>query len=113
MLRRCVFLSVGALALLVGLGAPGQLHAQRFRGGFRGFRGTFPGRFRPGFRGAFPGRFTPGFRGRFDRGSRRGFFDSRFGRFDRFEDRLERGFNRGFFTPRFTPGFRPGMFIPF
>jgi hypothetical protein len=33
MFRRFLFLSVGALALLVVLEAPGQLHAQRVRGG--------------------------------------------------------------------------------
>jgi hypothetical protein len=94
MLRRFLSVGVGALALLVVLGGPGQLHAQRFRGGFR------PG-FTPGFRGGF----TPGFRGRFDPRFNR--FDRRFGfgRFDRFEDRFERRFNRGFFDPRFSPGF--------
>jgi hypothetical protein len=74
--------------------------------------------------------FTPGFRGGFMPGFRGG-FDSRFGRFDRFEDRFERrfftpGFDRledrferrsftpGLFDPRFLmPGFRPNFFMPF
>jgi hypothetical protein len=34
MLRRSLLLSVGALALLVALGAPGQLQAQHMRGVF-------------------------------------------------------------------------------
>ena len=90
MLRRFVSLSVGALALLVVLGAPGQLHAQRFRGGFR------PG-FMPGFRGGL----TPGF--------------NRFGprRFDRFEDRFERRFGRGPFVSPFSPGLGSVFFPPF
>jgi hypothetical protein len=46
MLRRFLSVSVGALALLVVLGAPGRLHAQRFRGGFRG--GFFDPRFSSG-----------------------------------------------------------------
>jgi hypothetical protein len=33
MFRRFLFLGVGALALLVALAAPGQVHAQRLRGG--------------------------------------------------------------------------------
>ena len=108
MLRRFLSLGVGALVLLVVLGAPGQLHAQRFRGGFR------PG-LTPGFRGGFmPGfnrfGFTPGFRGGFTPGFNR----SGFRRFDRFEDRFERHFNRGFFDPRFNTGpfvtpFSPGL----
>jgi hypothetical protein len=85
MLRRFLFLSVGALALLVVLGAPGQLHAQRFRGGF-------PHGVHPGFRGGFDPRFN------------RGFFDPRFN---------DPRFNRGFFDPRFSPGFVPGFFGPF
>src|SRR3989440_3284264 len=65
MLRRFLCLSVGALALLVVLGAPGQLHAQRMRGGMP--RGGMPGFHSggmPGFRGGFAprsngGMFTP------------------------------------------------------
>jgi len=34
MFRRFLFPSVGALALLVALAAPGQVHAQRMRGPF-------------------------------------------------------------------------------
>ncbi len=36
MFRRFLFLSVGALALLVALAAPGQVHAQGMRGGAQG-----------------------------------------------------------------------------
>ena len=115
MFRRFLFPSLGALALLVGLGAPGQVHAQRMRGGFAngahpGFRGGFDPRFNRGF---FNPRFDSRFGvGRFDRFEDR--FGNRFpsGRFDRFEDRLENRFNRGFFDPRVTPGFFPG-FVPF
>jgi hypothetical protein len=114
MFRRFLFLSVGTLALLVALEAPGQLHAQGMRGGVHpGFRmGMMPG-FRMGM--------TPGFRGtlhsRFNRGFFNPRFDSRFGlgRFDRFEDRLQGRFpfsrfdrfedraNRAFFNPFFAP----------
>jgi len=69
MLRRFLSLGVGALVLLVVLGAPGQVHAQRFRGGFRpgftpgfGAMPGFRGRFMPGFNREFLGpRFSPGF----------------------------------------------------
>ena len=113
MLRRFLFLSVGGLALLVVLAAPGQLHAQRTHGGMH-----------PGMHGGFHhGGFHHGGFGRpFGPGPR--IFDPRFnrfgfGRFDRFEDRFERRFgfdprfNRGFFDPRFSPGFFPGFFRPF
>jgi hypothetical protein len=109
MFRRFMF-SVGALALLVVLGAPGQLHAQHMRGG--GPHMTHPG-FRSGFTPGFHGRFDPRFNRGFDRG------------FDRFEDRFENRFhgpgsmmffdprfNRGFFEPHVTPFF-PGFFRPF
>jgi hypothetical protein len=114
MVRRFVSLSVGALALLVVLGAPGQLHAQRFRGGFR--PGFTPG-FRPGFMPGFRPAFTPGFRGAFTPGFNRfGIrrFD-RFGirRFDRFEDRFERRFGRGPFVSPFSPGLGSVFFPPF
>jgi len=109
MLRRFLFLSVGGLALLVVLAAPGQLHAQRMHGGMHG--GFHHGGFH---HGGFGRPFGPGPR----------IFDPRFnrfgfGRFDRFEDRFERRFgfdprfNRGFFDPRFNPGFVPGFFRPF
>jgi hypothetical protein len=101
MLRRFLVLCVGALALAVVLGAPGEVHAQRglFRGGFLpGFRPTPMFRFDPRFRG---GMFDP----RFDRGFDRGF--------DRFEDRFENRFDRRFFDPRFSPRFGPGFFRPF
>src|SRR2546421_5568989 len=76
MFRRFVCLSVGALALMVVLGAPGQLHAQHMRGGFPhamhpGFHGMMPGFHgaMPGFRGGvdtpFNSLFTPGFARRF------------------------------------------------
>src|SRR3989440_6563013 len=61
MLRRFLCLSVGALALLVVLGAPGQLHAQRMRGGMP--RGGMPGFHSggmPGFRGGFAPRSNGG-----------------------------------------------------
>jgi hypothetical protein len=61
MLRRFLFLGVGALALAVVLGAPGQVHAQcrHFRSGFMpGFRPTPMFRFDPRFRG---GMFDPRF----------------------------------------------------
>jgi hypothetical protein len=111
MLRRFLFVSVGALTLLVGLGAPGQVHAQRMRGGSAH-------EFHPGFRAGT----MPGFRGGFNPRVGREFFDPRLnrfrgrfglGRFDRFEDRFERRFDRGFFAPRFGPGFSPGFFVPF
>ena len=99
MLRRYVSLSVGALVLLVVLAVPGQVHAQRMRGG-----GPHMGH--SGFRG----RMTPGFRPGFDRRFDRGSFDRRFDRrFERFENR----FDRGFFAPRFTPGFGPFFIRPF
>ena len=65
MLRRFLFHSVGALALLVVLEAPGQLHAQHMRGGMGSRMGVMPG-FRGGFdarfnRGFFDPRVTPGF----------------------------------------------------
>ena len=98
MLRRFLSLSVGALALLAVLGAPGQAHAQRMHGGHPVFRG----------------RMMPGYRGGFDHHFDRRFFDRRFDRrFDRFEDRFEDRFNRGFFGPRFIPGFGPTFMRPF
>jgi hypothetical protein len=106
MLRRFLFLTAGVLALLVGLGAPGQVHAQRM------MRGGGANRVHPGFRGGF----MPGFRGGFDPRFNRGFdrFEDRFDRgFDRRFDRFEDRFDRGFFDPRFSPGFGPGFFRPF
>ena len=104
MLRRFLFLSGGGLALLVVLGAPGQLHAQRTHGGMHpGMHGGFH---HGGFHhGGFARPFGPGpliFDPRFNRFG--------FGRFDRFEDRFERRFG---FDPRFSPGFFPGFFPPF
>jgi hypothetical protein len=93
MLRRSLFVGVGALALVAGLGAPGQLHARPMRGGFpNGARPGFRSGAMPGFRG---GMFTPGLN--------RGMFAP--------------GFNRGAFTPglnrgTFTPGLNRGMFAP-
>jgi len=104
MLRRYVSLSVGALVLLVVLAVPGQVHAQRMRGGGPHMgHPAFPGGMMPGFRG----RITPGFRPGFDRRFDRGSFDRRFDR--RFENR----FDRGFVAPRFTPGFGPFFIRPF
>ena len=53
MFRRFLFPCLGALSLLVALGAPGQLHAQRM------MHGGSPNRVQPGFRGGG----MPGFRG--------------------------------------------------
>src|SRR5262245_37722079 len=136
MLRRPLFFGVGALALLVALGAPGQLHAQRMRGGFphavrpgfhggfrpgfhSGFRPGFHNGFRPGFhRGVFGSPFGPGPRRIFDPRFHHGFFDPRFGRgrFDRFGfgrfDRLEDRFaNRFLFGSPFL-GWNGGFFDP-
>jgi len=105
MLRRLLFHGLWVAALTWQLGHPGEVHAQRGRGGARpavrpmmmppGFRGTF----RPGFPGAPMSRFDPRFRGRmFDR------------RFDRFGDRFDPRFRGGMFDPRFDPRFRDGMF---
>lgn len=119
MFRRVLFPSLGALALLVALGAPGQVHAQRMRGGstnrvMSGFRSTlrpvFPGRINPGFnRGMLNRGFNRGMvnrgmvnRGTFNRGMfNRGMFDRGF------------GLNRAFFNPGFRPSFTPGFFRPF
>lgn len=111
MFRRFLCLGVGALALGIVLGAPGQLHAQHMRGGVpHGMHPGFHGMFMPGFHPGMPGfhgmMFMPGFRGTmpgFSRSFNRGFvlpnfgprsFDPRFG---------------GRFTPGFTPGFGPGF----
>ena len=68
MLRRFLVLGVGALALVVVLGAPGQVHAQRMRGGIaNGVHPGFHGGFTPGFnRGVFGPPFGPGPRRIFD-----------------------------------------------
>jgi hypothetical protein len=109
MFRRFLYLSVGALALVVVLGVPGQVHAQRMGAGFaRGMQPSFRMGVMPGFRGGFNSPFNRNFffapsfmprsgMGRFDRFEDR--FENRFrsGRFDRFEDRFENRFNRGFF----------------
>ena len=120
MLPRFLSFGSGVLALLVVLGAPNQVHAQRGRGGaphvvHPGFQNRmvpgFQNRMMPGFHhgvfgrpfGPGPRTFNPGFR-RFDRFERL---------FDRFEDRFERGFNCGSFLPHFNPGFFPGFVFPF
>jgi hypothetical protein len=116
MLPRFLSLGIGALALLVVLGATGQVHAQHGRGGvphvghpvFRspmmsGFRGGFDPRFHRGF---FDSRFNRGF---FDPRFHRGFFDPRFNRGFFFDPR----FNRSFMVPRFIPGFGPTFMRPF
>jgi hypothetical protein len=97
---------VWASAVLWQLGAPGQLHAQRFRGGF-----PPPGRpmMSPAFRGAvMPGfRTTPMFRP--DPRFRGGMFDPRFDprfRGGMFDPRFDPRFNRGMMDPRFDPRFR-------
>jgi hypothetical protein len=116
MLRQLLFLGIGVCALLGMLGAPGQLHAQGSRGGFR--QGMQP-RVNPNMRHGFtPGFGSPRFNGRsfdprrnrmrFDRFEDR--FESRFGprRFDRLEDRFENRFR----FERFDPRFRGGFFAP-
>jgi len=112
MLPRFLSIGIGALALLVVLGAPNQVHAQRGRGGVpHGGHPGFNNRMMPGFHhGVFGRPFGPGPRT----------FDPRFRRFDRFEDRFERRFDhdprfRRFdrFERRFLPGFFPGFFFPF
>jgi hypothetical protein len=118
MFRRVVFPAVGALALLVALGAPGPAHAQHMRGAFpHRMPPTFRGNVMPGFRGGFDHRFSGRF---FDPRFGRPFFDPRFGRFgrdfdrrfdarfrrfDRIEDRLEDRLFFGGFFPFFSPGF--------
>ena len=101
MFRRFLLPGVGALALLVVLGAPGQVQAQRMRGG--GPRMVMPG-FRPGTMSGFMPRFHPGF----VPGSRGMFFDPRFNR-----GFFNPGFNRMFFDPRFSTGFGTPFFRPF
>jgi hypothetical protein len=92
MLRRFWFLGVGALTLLVGLAAPGQLHAQRMR--------SFPRGVQPSFRGGFDPRFNRNF-----------FFDPRFNRNFFFDPRFDPRFNRNFFDPRFDPRFSRNFFF--
>jgi hypothetical protein len=110
MFRRFLCLSVRALALLVVLGAPGQLHAQHMmRGGFpHGMHSGFRGEFRPGFHGEFDHRFHGGFDHRF----RPGFFEPRFhhgpGPMRFFDPR----FSRGGFGPFFPPIIGPRFFPP-
>jgi hypothetical protein len=108
MFRRFL-LSAGALALLVVLGAPGQLHAQPMRGGSpHMMHPGFQGGFRPGMHGGFDPRFHGGFESRFHPG----FFENRFhhgpGSMMFFDPR----FNHGFLEPRVNPFF-PGFFRPF
>jgi hypothetical protein len=109
--------ATGAFAIVLALGAPGQVHAQNSRGGMH------PGMHHGMHRGIRPG-LTPGFRGpmidrpfvprNFDR------FEDRlerrfpFGRFDRLEDLLENRRRMGF-LPDFVDGFMPGfpILIPF
>ena len=115
MIRRFLVLGVGALALAMVLGAPGQVHAQRGRGGVpHGGRSVVSGRMMPGFRSGFMPGFRPTPMFRFDPRFRGGMFDPRFNRrFDRFEDRFENRFDGRFFDPRFSPAFGPGFFRPF
>ena len=53
-----------------------------------------------------------GFQSGFDPRFNRGFFDPRFRRFDRFEDRFENRFPFGGFDPRFDPRINRGFFDP-
>ena len=115
MLRRFLFLSIGSLALLVMLGAPSQLHAQRFRA-------SLPPAIQPGFRGVVTPRFPIGVNPAFNRGAfipsfNRGVFVPSFNR-GFFVPSFNRGFfvpsfNRGFFDPRFNMGFSPGLNMGF
>jgi hypothetical protein len=126
MFRRFLYVSVGALVLVVMLGAPVQVHAQRMGAGFA--RGMQPGSrmgVMPGFQGGSNSRFNRNFfigpnfmpqsgLGRFDRFEDR--FENRFrsGRFDRFEDRFENRFRSGRFDrfeDRFDNRFNRGFFL--
>jgi hypothetical protein len=140
MFRRYLFLSTGLLGLIGMFAIPGQVQAQRGRGGPRpGFHSSFPRGFNPAFqRGFTPGfgfnrnfAFTPGFGFTPNLGFtpsfgftptipvtpnfNRSFFDPRMNRrFDRSEDRFENRFgNRfGFQSPfGFPTGFQGG-FVP-
>jgi hypothetical protein len=111
MLRRLQFLCVGILTLGSVLVPPNSAHAQHGRGGSHaGSRSSFRPGFQPGFRGfsrrEFDSRFS-----RFDRFEDRFERQFSFGRFDRFEDRLER---RSFFgpLPHVRGGFFPGFGFP-
>jgi hypothetical protein len=117
MFRRFLFLSLGSLAFLAVLGAPGQLYAQHMRGGsahgsmprFHGspsrefHHGVFGHPFGPG-----PRTFNHRFDHRFDTRFNRRFFDHRFNR-----GFFDHRFDHGFFDPRFRPMFRPQFFMPF
>jgi hypothetical protein len=97
MFRGILSLSAGVLALLCITGMPGQLYAQRGRGGFRPGAAPRVSRSMPGFDRRFMdprfGGFMPGFDRRF--------MDPRFGGF-------MPGFDRRFMDPRFG-GFMPGF----
>jgi hypothetical protein len=106
MFRRLVYFGAGIFAILLLGGSPGQVHAQRHRGGAHMMRP------RTGMNNGFMrnnNRFMPGFG--FDSRFRGEAFDPRFGRgrSDRLEDRFENRFDRGF---GFTPGFAGGFFDP-
>jgi len=94
MFRRFLCLSAAVLALLCVTAMPGQLYAQRGRGGFRPGTARSFGRFSPGFDRRFMDPRFGGFRRDFDRR----FMDPRFGEF-------RRDFDRRFMDPRFS-GFR-------
>jgi hypothetical protein len=110
MFRQYLFLSVGATALLVMLGAPGQLQAQRMRGSSSVMvQPSFRGGFMPGFNRGFS---NPGF----NRGSMPGF--NRGSPELRLFPTMPRGsaslFNpmmSGSGAPLFTPT-RPSIFVP-
>jgi hypothetical protein len=110
MFPRFLSLGVGALALLVVLGAPGQVHAQRGRGGHPGFHGPVMSGSRGGF---FPGMgmnhgfFQPGFNSGFNRNSFTPRFNSGFNR--NFDLRFDPRFNGGLPDPRINTGFRPSI----
>jgi hypothetical protein len=128
--RRFLFLGAGVLAIVVVLGAPAQLLAQRARAGPSrnpGFRGMSPPAMQRAFTPGFgfrpvPG-FTPGFNARLvdPRLHRRPFgrledrFERRigFGRLDRIEDAFENRFRFGAFNNGFRGLFMPGFgFVP-
>jgi hypothetical protein len=100
MFRRSLMIGAAVVALVYVAALPGELYAQRGRGGFRGGMVPQMGRFSPRFGGFnagmnrrfFDSRFGgmsrgfgmgSGFRG-FGRGSDRRFMDRGFKRFDRF-----------------------------
>jgi hypothetical protein len=118
MFQKFLALSAGVLTLICVAGFPGQVHAQRGRGGFR--PGMSP---QMGFSSGFNRRFMNPRFGAFNPGFNRPFMDSRLGAFNPGFSRpfsfgaFNPGFIRPFVEPRFSafnPGFnRPFMTLPF